>query len=109
MAIHTGEEINLWEVARQWQPGTPALSIEDEQFDNCTFLGPGVLMFVGGVQFYGNHIDGDGLWAVDTDRGYQGAIAVKNCTFSGCNFLNVGVATDAEFIRQIYATQAQPQ
>ena len=110
MATHTGEDIHLWEWAQQWEPGTPALTVEDEEFEDCTFFGPGMLMFIGGVQFFGNHIDGDGLWVVDTDRGYQGAIAVRNCTFTNCKFVNVGVATDATFIRQIYATQSeQPQ
>jgi hypothetical protein len=47
---------------------------------------------------------------VEPDRGYQGAIAVRNCNFTNCEFVNVGVATDATFIRQIYATQSeQPQ
>ena len=109
MATNTGQEILLWEWAQQWAPGAPALTVEDEEFENCTFVGPGVLMFIGGVEFHGNSIDGDGLWVVDTDRGYQGAIAVRNCTFNGCNFVNVGLATDAEFIRQIYATQSQTQ
>jgi hypothetical protein len=109
MATHTDQQILLWEWAQEWEAGMPALTIEDEEFENCTFVGPGVLMFIGGVQFSGNRVDGDGLWVVDTDRGYQGAIAVRNCTFTGCNFVNVGLATDAEFIRQIYATQAQAQ
>lgn len=109
MATHTGQDIRLWEWAQQWEPGTPALTVEDEQFEGCTFIGPGLLMFIGGVQFFNNNIDGDGLWVVDTNRGYQGAIAVRDCTFDNCTFVNVGLATDAEFIRQIYATQAQPQ
>jgi len=109
MATHTGDEIHLWQWAQQWEPGTPALSVEDENFENCTFIGPGVLMFIGGVQFHGNDIDGDGLWVVDTNRGYQGAIAVRNCTFNGCTFVNGGLATDAELIRQIHDTQAHPQ
>ena len=109
VATHTGQEIRLWEWAQQWEPGTPALSVEDEVFENCTFIGPGVLMFIGGVQFNGNNVDGDGLWVVDTDRGYQGAIAVQNCNFVNCTFVNVGLATDATFISEIYATQAQSQ
>jgi len=107
METHTGDEIHLFEWAQQWEPGTPALIVEDEAFEECTFIGPGVMMFIGGVQFFGNQIDGDGLWVIDTDRGYQGAIAVRNCTFTNCQFVNVGVATDATFVRQIYATQAQ--
>ena len=106
---HTGEEIRLWTLAQQWEPGTPALTVEDEEFEDCTFVGPGVLMFIGGVRFFGNQIEGDGLWVVDTDRGYQGAIAVRNCTFTRCRFVNVGLATDEAFVRQIYETQAQPQ
>jgi hypothetical protein len=104
---HTGQDIHLWEWAQQWEPGTPALTVEDEEFEDCTIFGPGVLMFIGGVQLNGNQIEGDGLWVVDTDRGYQGAIAVRNCSFTNCTFVNVGLATDAAFIRQIYATQAQ--
>ena len=41
---HTGEEIHLWEWAEQWQLGTPALSVEDEDFDGCTFIGPVALI-----------------------------------------------------------------
>src|SRR5205807_5806585 len=107
MATHTDEEITLWNWAQQWEPGTPALTVEDEEFEDCTFVGPGVLMFIGGVRFFGNQIEGDGLWVVDTDRGYQGAIAVRNCTFTRCRFVNVGLATDGAFVRQIYETQAQ--
>jgi hypothetical protein len=106
---HTGDEIHLWTWAQQWEAGTPALTVEDQDFEDCTFVGPGVLMFIGGVRFLGNHIEGDGLWVVDTDRGYQGAIAVRNCTFTGCRFVNVGLATDEAFVRQIYDTQAQVQ
>ena len=74
-----------------------------------TFIGPGVLMFIGGVRFFGNQIDGDGLWVVDTDRGYQGAIAIQNCSFTNCRFVNVGLATDEAFVREIYDTQSQTQ
>jgi hypothetical protein len=63
-------------------------------------------MFIGGVNFYNNHLDSDALWVVDTERGYQGAIAVRECSFTGCTFVNVGLATDEAFVRQIYETQA---
>jgi hypothetical protein len=103
---HSDQEIRLSEWAAQWVPGTPALIVEDEEFENCTFVGPGVLMFIGGVNFYGNHLEPDALWVVDRERGYQGAIAVQNCKFTGCTFVNVGLATDEAFVRQIYETQA---
>jgi hypothetical protein len=104
--VHTDQEIRLSEWAGQWAPGTPALIVEDEEFENCTFVGPAVLMFIGGVNFYNNHLDSDALWVVDTERGYQGAIAVRECSFTGCTFVNVGLATDEAFVRQIYETQA---
>ena len=107
MASYNGQEIHLHEWAEQWEPGQPALIVEDEEFEGCTFVGPGVLLFIGGVQFYDNSIDQDALWVVNTDRGYQGAIAVRNCRFTKCNFINVGLATDEAFVRQIYDTQAQ--
>jgi hypothetical protein len=102
----TGEEIRLCDWAAQWELDAPALLVEDEEFENCTFVGPGVLMFIGDVQFFGNDLDADALWVVDTDRGYQGAIAVRNCSFTGCRFVNVGLATDEAFIQQIFETQA---
>jgi hypothetical protein len=104
--VHTDQEIRLSEWAAQWVPGTPALIVEEEEFENCTFVGPAVLMFIGGVNFYNNHLDSDALWVVDTERGYQGAIAVRECSFTGCTFVNVGLATDEAFVRQIYETQA---
>ena len=106
MAAHSGLEVRLSDWAAQWQPGSPALIVEGEEFENCTFVGPGVMMFIGGVQFYGNSIDQDALWVVDTERAYQGAIAVRNCRFTGCQFVNVGLATDAAFVRQIFDTQS---
>lgn len=105
LVAHTGQTIRLWEWAEQWEPGTPALVVEDEEFEDCVFIGPGVLMFVGGVNFYGNDLDADALWIVGTDRGYQGAIAVKNTRFTNCRFINVGLATDEAFVRQIFETQ----
>ena len=105
MAAYSGQEIRLSDWAAQWQPGAQALIVEDEEFENCTFVGPGVLMFIGGVQFYGNSIEQDALWVVDPERGYQGAVAVRNCRFTGCQFVNVGLATDAAFVREIFETQ----
>ena len=106
---HRGEQIDLWRWAQGWKPGDPALIIEDEEFDRCTFVGPGVLMFIGGVRFYGNDLDADALWVVDRERGYQGAIAVRNTTFSECAFVNVGLATDEAFVKEIFETQAESQ
>jgi len=102
---HRGEEIRLWYWFQEWQPGDPAMLLQNQDFEECTFIGPGVLMFIGGVRFVANRLDGDALWIVDRDRGYQGAIAVRNCTFTRCTFINVGLATDAPFVREIYATQ----
>ena len=81
--------------------------LHDQDFEECTFIGPGILMFIGGVQFIGNHLDRDALWVVDHTRGYQGAIAVRNCTFTRCTFINVGLATDEAFVREIDATQVR--
>jgi hypothetical protein len=106
---HTGEQIELWRWAQEWKPGDPALIIDNEEFDQCTFVGPGVLMFIGGVKFYGNDLDADALWVVDRERGYQGAIAIRNTTFSNCAFVNVGLATDEAFVQQIFDTQAESQ
>jgi hypothetical protein len=101
-----GEEVRLWNWAREWQPGDPPMVLEGQDFDECNFIGPGVLMFIGGVSFVRNKVDGDALWVVDPHRGYQGAIAVRNCSFMACTFVNVGIATDEAFVREIYGTQA---
>jgi len=104
---HKGEEIRLWYWSQEWQPGDPAMLLQGQDFDGCTFIGPGILMFIGGVRFVANRLDRDALWVVDRDRGYQGAIAVRNCTFTGCTFINVGLATDEAFVREIDATQVR--
>ena len=31
----------------------------------------------------------------------------RNCTFTGCTFINVGLATDEAFVREIDATQVR--
>ena len=102
---HKGEEIRLWYWAQEWHPGDSAMLLQGQDFEECTFIGPGMLMFIGGVSFVHNQLDGDALWVVDRNRGYQGAIAVRNCSFERCTFINVGLATDQSFVREIYATQ----
>lgn len=79
--------------------------LEGYRFENCRVKGPVVLVVNGEFNLVGNTIEGDPeafLWEISPDRSHVlGAILVKDSTFEGCTFINVGLAGYPEFIEQI--------
>ena len=78
--------------------------LEGFVFEGCDLKGPAVLV-PQGSNFANSNLVGDPdalLWEIPPDRpGVIGAILVRNCTFEGCTFLNVGFAGPPEFVREV--------
>ncbi len=79
--------------------------IEDILFKDCQVKGPAVMVIQGEFNLVNNTIEGDPdafLWEIEPDRErVTGAILVKDTTFEGCTFINVGVAGYPNFIEQV--------
>ena len=77
--------------------------LEGFVFEGCDLKGPAVLV-PQGSNFANSNVVGDPdalLWEIPPDRPQViGAILVRNCTFEGCTFLNVGFAGPPEFVRE---------
>lgn len=85
--------------------------LEGFVFEGCDLKGPAVLV-PQGSNFANSNLVGDPdalLWEIPPDRpGVIGAILVRNCTFEGCTFLNVGFAGPPEFVRQVRQSLGSP-
>ena len=77
--------------------------LESFVFEGCDLKGPAVLVPQGST-FANTNLLGNPdafLWEIPPDRPQViGAILVRNCTFEGCTFMNVGFAVSPEFIEQ---------
>lgn len=77
--------------------------IRDATFESCDVRGPAVLVPTGKTVMEHNRFDGTAdalLWEIPPDRSNViGAIALENCTFTGCHFMNIGIAGPPDVIR----------
>lgn len=81
-------------------------TIEDLSFSNCRIIGPAILALLHDVT-----IDGAGwntpsidaiFWEVSPGRGaVVGVIGVANCSFSNCQFENIGIAGPPQLRAQL--------
>ena len=96
---YLGEDIRLAELA-----GDEGV-IEGVRFKDCYVKGPAVLVVQGDFNLVDNKIEGDPdafLWVIPERRTRViGAILVKDTTFEGCTFTNVGLAGPPEIIERI--------
>ncbi len=78
--------------------------LEGFVFESCDLKGPAVVV-PQGSNFANSSLVGDPdalLWEIPLDRPEViGAILVRNCTFEGCTFMNVGFAGPPEFVQQV--------
>ena len=63
-----------------------------------------VLALIEGIVFEHNRLDGNEdalLWEIGADRpSIIGAVGIQNCRFTGCHFMNVGIAGPRNVIDQ---------
>jgi hypothetical protein len=95
----SGEVVRLSELA-----GDEGV-IEDRHFEGLHIIGPAVIVVQGDFSLVENEIEGDPdafLWTIEPHRERViGAILVKDSTFEGCVFTNVGIAGPPEIIERI--------
>jgi hypothetical protein len=74
-------------------------------FEGCHVMGPAVMVVQGEFDLVNNTIEGDldaFLWEIKPERErVSGAIVVKDTTFEGCTFTNVGLAGYPDFIEEV--------
>ena len=106
VAEYVGETIRLAEMA-----GDDGV-VENSRFKDCYVKGPAVLLVEGEFNLVDNEFEGDPeafLWEIPPSRERViGAISIKDTSFEGCKFANVGLAgypESIERIRQGIATQ----
>jgi hypothetical protein len=79
--------------------------IEGSEFTDCVIKGPAVLVLQGKSSLANNDFEGEIdaiLWEIPSKRHHViGAVLVKDSTFEGCTFMNVGVAGSPTFIRRL--------
>ncbi len=82
--------------------------IDGHHFEDRHIKGPAVIVVQGDFSLLENEIKGDPdafLWEISPERErVLGAILVKDCTFEGCTFTNVGIAGPPEVIERIRAS-----
>ncbi len=85
--------------------------LEGFVFEGCDLKGPAVVV-PQGSNFANTNLVGDPdalLWEIPPDRPEViGAILVRNCTFEGCTFINVGLAGPPEFVEQVRESLGSP-
>jgi hypothetical protein len=98
MADHEGEVIRIALLA-----GDEGV-IQNQSFERCDIKGPAVVLPLESVLEH-NRIDGPPdavLWEIPPPRTHViGAIALQNCRFTGCHFMNIGFAGSREFIAKL--------
>lgn len=76
--------------------------IMDTHFEDCIMQGPAVITFIGETGIFSSGFEGelkDVLWEVHAGRStIVGAVGFANCVFTRCQFRNIGVAGDKEFM-----------
>lgn len=97
--VKRGEDVYLADIARE--NGI----LDGFRFENCHVMGPAVIVVQGEFDLVNNTIEGDPdafLWEIPEEREWvTGAIVVKDTSFEGCTFTNVGFAGFTDFIEQV--------
>lgn len=79
--------------------------LEGLTFENCQIIGPAVLALLDGNQIVNCGFEGtlEGIiWEVPESREQvYGAIGVRNCLFSGCQFTRIGLAAPPAVADQV--------
>jgi hypothetical protein len=96
---YKNEPVDLVDLARQSQ----GFVLDGFTFDGCTLLGPAVLMPAGpDLTFVRNDLTFQGFWEIEVPRAYVGGIGIARCEFTGCDFSQVGLAGNRDFLDQFF-------
>lgn len=95
------EVIYIYELAREHEDDI----VEDIAFEDCSIIGPVVLIVLDDVSLVGNHFQSPHVvWPpLDAERPYFGAIGVQRCDFRNCRFERVGLAGPKRFTEMFLA------
>src|SRR5215207_970991 len=84
--------------------------IRDTTFERCDINGPAVMVPIGKTVMEDNGFDGTAdafLWEIPPERSNViGVIALENCTFTECHFMNIGIAGSPDVIRALAGLEA---
>lgn len=85
------------------------LEIRGQTFSNCKIIGPAVLVPQGRTSFVHCNFEASGLeelfWDIPEGRTtVVGAVALIDCTFSGCSFTLIGIAGGRELREMMVQT-----
>lgn len=72
--------------------------IEGVTFENCTLVGPAVIVLLGKCTLQGSRFDGEReavLWPLGDRELVVGAIGLGNCTLVACRLQRIGLAYPA--------------
>lgn len=101
---YRNEDVDLIALARE----SPFV-LRGFTFEGCKLLGPAVLVPVGpDLTFDGNTLAPQGFWEVPQGRIYIGSIGIMECRFQGCDFSEIGLAGDRDFIDVFFQESIPP-
>ncbi|HST92577.1 MAG TPA: hypothetical protein VLJ13_10320 [Brevundimonas sp.] len=102
----TGGRFSLFDFYRASVQAGGGVMIEGRSFTNCVIEGPALMLVLDGVHFDSTNFGPTGgdmrnmLFRPMGDVGI-GAIPVRNCTFTGCQFQTLGITGNDEFLNML--------
>lgn len=93
--MHPGDRHYRNQIVRLTDLTVTSDVIEGVTFENCTLIGPAVIVLLGAGTFKDSVFDGDVealLWPLGSRNHVIGAIALVGCTVVGCRLQRVGLA-----------------
>jgi hypothetical protein len=72
-------------------------------FENCTIIGPAVVASLGSTKWVGNSLSTSMFIVIPkASRQLEGVIGLRDCTITGCKFMNVGLIGPEDFIKRFF-------
>jgi len=102
--LHIGETLSVRDL-----PMTECQTLENYVFEDCVLQGLAVLAVKEDVEFFECHFNSrDVFIPLARTRRTVGTIGLKNVTFRGCRFKDVGFIVNHEMYREMMAMQSLP-
>lgn len=97
--MHPGDRHYRNQVVRLPDLAVTTDVIQGVTFENCTIVGPAVVVMAGNGEMRGTSLDGDPdafLWPVGNRDRVIGVIVLVDCTIVGCRLQRIGLAYPPE-------------